>query len=141
LLRVESFINKGLRKGSMNIKDVMSTDMLNVNPGNTLREAAQRMSERNAGAAIVADEMGRRPGIITERDILNAIAGNQDPDKQQVGDNATADVVTVPADSPVEEAVEKMMDGDFRHLLVVHGEEVVGLVSMRDLVRALTSDQ
>ena len=125
----------------MNIKDVMSTDMLNVNPENTLREAAQRMSERNAGAAIVADEMGRRPGIITERDILNSIALNRDPDKQQVGDAATADVVTVPSGSSVEEAVEKMMEGNFRHLLVVHGEEVVGLVSMRDLVRALTSHQ
>jgi CBS domain-containing protein len=118
----------------------MNTDMLTVGPEATLREAAKRMSERNAGAALVVDPTtGTRPGIITERDVLNSIAADQDPDGQHVADNSTADVVTVTVDSSLEKAVEKMTEGSFRHLLVVHGDEVVGIVSMRDLVRALSS--
>lgn len=117
----------------------MNTDMLTVESEATLREAAQQMSEKNAGAALVGSTGGERPGIITERDVLNSIAAGQDPDEQRVADNSTADVVTVTVDSSLEQAVEKMTEGDFRHLLVVHGEEAVGIVSMRDLVRGLTS--
>ena len=124
----------------MNIKDVMNTDMLTVTSEATLREAAQQMSERNAGAALVVDpNRGSRPGIITERDVLNSVAAGQDPDGQSVADNSTDDVVTVTADSSLEQAVEKMTEGDFRHLVVLHGEDAVGIVSMRDLVRGLTS--
>jgi CBS domain-containing protein len=124
----------------MNIEDVMNTDMLTVESEATLREAAQRMSEKNAGAAlVVGSDLGSRPGIVTERDVLNSVAAGQDPDGQRVADNSTADVVTVTVDSSLEQAVEKMTEGNFRHLLVLHGEDVVGIVSMRDLVRGLTS--
>lgn len=118
----------------------MNTDMLTVESEATLREAAQRMYEKNAGAAlVVGPSRGARPGIITERDVLNSVAAGQDPDGQSVADNSTADVVTVTVDSSLEQAVEKMTEGDFRHLLVLHGEDAVGIVSMRDLVRGLTS--
>lgn len=118
----------------------MNADMLTVDSEATLREAAQRMSERNAGAAlVVGPNIGTQPGIITERDVLNSVAAGQDPNGQRVADNSTADVVTVTVDASLEQAVQKMTEGDFRHLLVVHGDEVVGIVSMRDLVRGLTS--
>ncbi|CAN5325739.1 CBS domain-containing protein [soil metagenome] len=124
----------------MHIEDVMNADMLTVDSEATLREAAQRMSERNAGAAlVVGPNIGTQPGIITERDVLNSVAAGQDPNGQRVADNSTADVVTVTVDASLEQAVQKMTEGDFRHLLVVHGDEVVGIVSMRDLVRGLTS--
>ncbi len=124
----------------MHIQDVMNTDLLTVDPEATLRKAAQRMSERNAGAALIVDSAtGSYLGIITERDVLNSIAAGQDPDRQRVADNATADIVTVPIDASLEQAMEKMTQGAFRHLLVVHGGDAVGLVSMRDLVRGLTS--
>jgi CBS domain-containing protein len=124
----------------MHIEDVMNTDMLTIDSEATVREAAQRMSERNAGAAlVVGPNTGVRPGIITERDVLNSVAAGQDPDGQRVADNSTADVVTVTIDSSLEQAVEKMTKGDFRHLLVIHGDEAVGIVSMRDIVRGLTS--
>jgi len=123
----------------MHIEDVMNADMLTVDSEATLREAAQRMSERNAGAAlVVGSNTGMQPGIITERDVLNSVAAGQDPDGQRVADNSTADVVTVSVDASLEQAVEKMTKGDFRHLLVVHGDDAVGIVSMRDLVRGLT---
>jgi CBS domain-containing protein len=124
----------------MNIQDVMNTDLLTISPEATLREAAQRMSERNAGAALLVDPaIGSYPGIITERDMLNSIAAGYDPDRQLVGDSATSNIVSVSTDSSLEDAVAKMMEGDFRHLLVVHGGDAVGIVSMRDLLRALTS--
>jgi CBS domain-containing protein len=98
------------------------------------------MSERNVGAALLVDPaIGSYPGILTERDVLNTIAAGDDPDSQLVADSATSNVVSVSIDSSLERAVEKMMDGGFRHLLVVHGGDAVGIVSMRDLVRALTS--
>jgi CBS domain-containing protein len=124
----------------MNIEDVMNTDMLTVESEATLREAAQRMSEKKTGAAlVVGPDLGPRPGIVTERDVLNSVAAGEDPDGQRVADSSTADVVTVTVDSSLEQAVEKMTEGDFRHLLVLHGEDVVGIVSMRDLIRGLTS--
>ena len=96
------------------------------------------MSERNAGAALVVDPTTGSPReIITERDVLTAVAAGQDVDRERVADNTTSDVVIVQEDSSLEQAVEKMMEGGFRHLLVVVGDEAVGIVSMRDLVRAL----
>ncbi len=123
----------------MNIKDVMSSDIFIVHPEHTLREAARRMSERNIGAAIVPDTIGGRAGIITERDVLNSVAADQDPDKQLVRDNSTTHVATVPLNSSLEEAAERMLRSNFRHLLVMHGADIVGIISMRDLMRALIS--
>jgi CBS domain-containing protein len=124
----------------MNIQDVMNADLLTVSPEATIREVAQWMSERNVGAALLVDSaVEGYPGILTERDILNSIAAGHNPDSQLVGDSATSNIVTVSTDSSLEDAVEKMMEGDFRHLLVVHGGDAVGIVSMRDLARALTS--
>ena len=125
----------------MHVEEVMSADMLTIAPEETLREAAQKMFERNAGAAVVIDNtnVGAPPGIITERDVLGSVAAGEDPDSQHVADSSTADAVTVPVDASIEQAVGRMMEGAFRHLLVTHGGDVVGIISMRDLVRALTS--
>jgi CBS domain-containing protein len=118
----------------------MSAEMLAVESEVTLREAAQRMSERNSGAALVGNPaVGSLPGIITERDVLNAIAAGKDPDIALVADNSTATIATVPDDGTLEQAVQRMMEGSFRHLLVVNGDDVLGIVSMRDLMGALIS--
>lgn len=124
----------------MHIQEVMSADMIAVESEATLREAARRMFERNSGAALVGNPtVGSLPGIITERDVLGAIAAGRDPDTESVADNSTVDVATVPDEASLEQAVERMMEGSFRHLLVVNGDDVVGIISMRDLVRALVS--
>lgn len=121
----------------MNVEDIMSTDLLTVAPEFTLREAARRMSERNVGAALLVDPaMGSYPGIITERDLLDAIAVGYDPDVRRVGESATSDIVTVSVDASLEQAAQKMTKYDFRHLLVVSGGDAVGIVSARDLVSA-----
>lgn len=124
----------------MRLQDVMSAEMLYVEPEATLREAAGLMSERSQGAALVRNAgAGSLPGIITERDILRAIAEGKVPDEALVSDNSTASVVTVPDNASVERAVERMMVGTFRHLLVVNGDDVVGIISMRDLMGSFLS--
>ncbi len=124
----------------MNIQDIMNTDLLTVAPESTLRAAARRMSERNVGMALLVDAaMGSYPGIITERDMLNAIAAGHDLDSQRVADSATSDIVTVSADASLEQAVEKMRKGGFRHLLVVTNGNAIGIVSVRDLISALST--
>jgi CBS domain-containing protein len=123
----------------MNVRDIMSTDLLTVAPESTLREAARRMSERNVGAALLVDPaIGFYPGIITERDLLDAIAVGYDPDIRRVAESATSDIVTVSADASLEQVAEKMMKYGFRHLLVVSGGDAVGIVSARDLLSALS---
>ena len=124
----------------MRLQDVMSREVIYIEPDATLREAARRMSEHRMGAALVSNSgVGSLPGIITERDILNAIAEDKDPDRDRVVDNSTASVVTVPDNASVERAVERMMVGTFRHLLVVNGDDVVGIISMRDLMGSFLS--
>jgi CBS domain-containing protein len=122
----------------MNIQEVMDTELLTIAPETTLREAAQRMSGRNVGAALLLDTaIGSYLGIITERDLLNAIAAGDDPDVRRVADSATSNIVTVSADASLEQAAEKMIKGGFRHLLVVTNGDAIGIVSMRDLIVAL----
>jgi CBS domain-containing protein len=122
----------------MNIQEVMDTELLTIAPETTLREAAQRMSGRNVGAALLLDAaIGSYLGIITERDLLNAIAAGDDPDVRRVADSATSNIVTVSADASLEQAAEKMIKGGFRHLLVVTSGDAIGIVSMRDLIVAL----
>jgi len=123
----------------MNVRDIMSTDLLTVAPESTLREAARRMSERNVGAALLVEPaIGFYPGIITERDLLDAIAVGYDPDVRRVAESATSDIVTVSADASLERAAEKMMKYGFRHLFVVSDGDAVGIVSVRDLLSALS---
>jgi len=93
------------------------------------------MSERNVGAAIVEPETpGSRPGIITERDVLDCVASGRGLDYLRVADRSTPDAITIPPGSSLQQAAEAMTSGDFRHLVVFDGDETLGLVSIRDLV-------
>jgi CBS domain-containing protein len=74
-------------------------------------------------------------GILTERDILDSIGAGQDPDTEMVADHRTSDVVFASPDWTLEKAASAMSAGNFRHLIVVEGDDVTGLLSMRDIVR------
>jgi CBS domain-containing protein len=124
----------------MRVRDGMSRVVLNVGPGHTLRDAARLMTERQVGAAVVTDPDGGGPAIVTERDILTAIGTGQDPDGERVGDHLTSEVVYAGPDWSLDEAAATMVRGGFRHLIVVDGGEVAGLISMRDVVRCWTQD-
>ncbi len=124
----------------MHVRDGMSSMVLTVGPGHTLRHVAKLMVERKVGAAIVLDPDAAGPGIITERDILDAVGRGQDVDQECVSDHLTPDVVLASPDWSLEQAASEMVRRGFRHLVVVDGSEIVGVLSMRDIVRCWTTD-
>jgi signal-transduction protein with cAMP-binding, CBS, and nucleotidyltransferase domain len=124
----------------MRVREGMSEVVLSVGPGHTLREAARLMAKRRVGAAVVVDPDSPGLGIITERDLLDSIGRDEDPDAERVCDHLTSDLVFAAPDWSLEEAAVAMVRGGFRHLVVTDGAEVSGLLSMRDIVRCWTED-
>ncbi len=119
----------------MQVRDGMTRLVLTIGPAHTLREAARLMSDRRVGAAVVIDDQHAGIGILTERDILDSIGIGQDPDTELVAQHRTVDVVFAAPDWTLQHAAETMVRSGFRHLVVVDGHEVIGLLSMRDIVR------
>ena len=119
----------------MQVRDGMSNVVLTVGPSHSLSAAARLMTERNVGAAVVLDPEGAGPGIITERDILRSVAAGEDPTVEPVGKHLTEELISAAPDWSLEQAAEAMLGGGFRHLLVVNGAELEGILSMRDIVR------
>lgn len=124
----------------MQVREGMSEVVLTVGPGHTLREAARAMSGRRVGAAVVVDPDAPGPGVITERDILHSVGAGQDPDKELVADHLTSQLTFASPDWSLEQAALTMVRGGFRHLVVTHAGEIVGMLSMRDIVRCWTAD-
>ncbi len=118
----------------MKVEDGMSAQVLSVGPAHTLREAARMMNARQVGAAVVVDP-DAGVGILTERDILRSVAVGENPDTEMAGEHCTQDVVFAARNWTMEAAAAAMVRGGFRHLVVVEGQDVVGLLSMRDIVR------
>jgi CBS domain-containing protein len=119
----------------MNVRDGMSDVVLTLGPAHTLREASRRMSARRVGAAVVIDSEQAGIGILTERDVLDSIGAGQNPDAELVADHRTGDIVFAAPDWTLERAAAAMVRGNFRHLVVIEGQDVVGVLSMRDIVR------
>jgi CBS domain-containing protein len=115
------------------IGDVMTEDVLTVAPEDTLGEAAAKMTEAGVGAVIVSD-FGRMIGILSERDIMRAVADRIHSSEARVREWMTADPITATADTSAEEAGRIMLEHGFRHLPVVDGERAIGIVSIRDIV-------
>jgi len=124
----------------MQVRAGMSSVVLTVNPGRTLREAAAAMAQRGVGAAVVIDPEQPGPGIVTERDLLLSLGRGEDPDRERVADHLSADLTFAAPDWSLERAAEAMVRGGFRHLIVVDGGELAGILSMRDIVRCWVSD-
>ena len=116
----------------------MSRDLLTVEPAERLGEVAQRMVDRDVGAALVT-EGTRLLGILTERDVLRAVAKGIGEDTT-VSDWMTRDPETMAPDEPTLHAAVLMIHGGFRHLPLVDGDEVVGMLSIRDLMRIVLDD-
>ena len=124
----------------MQVREGMSSVVLTVGPGHTLREAARSMARRGVGAAVVLDPEQPGPGIITERDVLLALAEGQDPDSEPVGEHLSENLSFDAPDWSLARAAEAMVRGGFDHLVVVDGGETVGVLSMRDIVRCWSGD-
>ena len=122
------------------IRDVMRTDFVTAAPEDTLGETAEKMVDRGVGAAAVRD-YGRLIGIITERDLMKAIAGRVHTSEARVREWMTAEPITATPELSVDEAATIMVENNFRHLPVCEGAQIVGMLSLRRAVAAqLTVD-
>ncbi len=124
----------------MEVREGMSNVVLTLGPGHTLRDAATRMVEKGVGAAVVIDEAYPGPRVISERDILNSLGRGEDPDSESVGDHMSDTLIAAAPDWSLERAAMEMSKRHIRHLVVVQSGELVGILSMRDIVRVWTSE-
>jgi CBS domain-containing protein len=113
-----------------NLGELMTGDLVSVAPEDTLGEAAEQMAGQGVGSAIVLDH-GRLIGILTERDLLKAVAGRVHTSEARVREWMTEDPITASESTTGEEAIKTMLDNGFRHLPVVDGSTVLGVVSLR----------
>jgi CBS domain-containing protein len=121
----------------MRVADAMSREVLVVGTGESLGEACRMMAARNVGAAVVLDDAMPGPGIVTERDVLRAVARGADPDATPVAEVMTFEARTASVAWDLDAAAEEMVRRGFRHLVVVDAAgQLAGIVSMRDVVRA-----
>ncbi len=118
------------------LRDVAIRHLLTISPDDSLRRASQVMTERGVGCAVVI-ENEQVAGIITERDILHAVASTQNVDETKVKDVMTREVVSGAPGWEVVKAVKTMTEGGFRHLLVTEMNDPVGIVSLRDLMDSM----
>jgi CBS domain-containing protein len=116
------------------IADLMTTDVVTVAPEDTLGEAAAKMTEKGIGAVVVSD-FGRMIGILSERDIMRAVADRIHSSEARVREWMTADPITATTETSVEEAGRTMLENGFRHLPVVEGERAIGMISIRDVAQ------
>jgi CBS domain-containing protein len=124
----------------VHVRDAMSPTVLTIGPAHTLRQAARLMAERKVGAAVVLDPDANGPGILTERDVLEAVALGQDPDVEVCADHLTRDAVTATSDWDLGRAARAMVAGGFRHLVVCDDTDVIGVLSVRDIVRVFSNN-
>jgi CBS domain-containing protein len=117
------------------VADLMIKDVLTVEPSDTIGEAAEKMHAANVGAVVVMEDMVRIVGIVTERDLLRAVAARTRAAEARVRQWMTADPLTIEPQTTVEDAARIMFDHNFRHLPVVKDGRALGIVSLRLLAR------
>jgi CBS domain-containing protein len=119
----------------MKVRDAMTEHVLTITPGRSLREAARFMTDHNVGAVVIIDPEEPGPGIVTERDVVRSLGAGENPDSELVRDHLTSRATFADADWGLEEAADAMAKGGFRHLVVIEHGELVGIISMRDLIQ------
>lgn len=123
----------------MRVREAMTADILAVARDEAVVDAARKMIERWVGSAIVdPDPPSSSFGIITERDILELVGRGENPRSARIADFYTSDPVCAHPDWSLEHAAEAMAAGGFRHLVVIVEDRIVGIVSIRDIVRSWT---
>jgi CBS domain-containing protein len=124
----------------VDIGSIATKQVLTVGPLHTLAETARKMYERRSGSAIVQSD-DQNPGIITERDLLRAVAEGADLDSAAVEDYMTANAISGSSSWDAEKAARLMIEHGFRHLLVI-GEagQIEGILSIRDLTKAFLEE-
>ena len=117
------------------VADLMTKDVLTVEPSDTIGEAAEKMQDANVGAVVVVEDMVRIVGIVTERDLMRAVAQRARAAEARVRLWMTENPLTIEPETTVEDAAKIMFDNNFRHLPVVKDGRQLGIVSLRVLAR------
>ena len=123
----------------MKIESILATkrsDVFTVGPDQSLREAVDLLAEHNIGALIVVDEPGRPIGIISERDIVREAARTEEVFVQTVSGVMTKNLITASPQDDLETVLQTMTAKRFRHLPIVDGERLIGVISIGDVVKA-----
>lgn len=124
----------------MNVASILrekGNTIISVRPKTPLMEVVDTIASRRIGAVLVLDDAGNLAGIVSERDVVKALAARgPELNKVNAGDVMTANVTTVTPVSTINEAMELMDRGYFRHLPVLDDGALVGIISVRDVVRA-----
>jgi CBS domain-containing protein len=115
------------------VAEVMNRDVLSVDPTASIGEAAEKMIEGGVGAVVVMEDGVRLTGIITERDLLRAVAQRARAAEARVRQWMTESVITIEPDTPIQEAAQMMFERNFRHLPVSRDGRLLGIVSLRRL--------
>ncbi len=116
------------------IAEVMNKSVVTVDPTSSIGEAAEKMIEAGVGAVVVMEDMVRIVGIITERDLMRAVAQRARAAEAKVRQWMTESVVTIEPDTEIHDAAKMMFKRNFRHLPVVNGEgRLMGIASLRRL--------
>jgi CBS domain-containing protein len=121
------------------VGELMTTDVLTVDPSDTIGETAEKMVDLGVSSAVVSD-YGRLIGIVTERDLTRAVAGRVHSSEARVREWMTPDPVTLARDASAEEAARIMLEQRFRHIPIVEDEHTVGIISIRDVARWSTEE-
>jgi CBS domain-containing protein len=121
------------------VGEIMTSDVLTVDPSDTIGETAQKMVERGVSSAVVSD-YGTLIGIVTERDLTRAVAGRVHTSEARVREWMTSDPITLGPDASADEAAKIMLDNGFRHVPIVDEGRAVGIVSIRDVARWSTEE-
>jgi CBS domain-containing protein len=120
---------------------VAGREIFHVSSDESVRDAAQYMTDRRVGAVSVLDGT-RLVGILSERDVMGRVVARQlDPDRTRVGEVMTKDLVVAQWDESHEEGLRRMKQAGCRHLPVVEGDRLVGMVSQRDLLQIDLSEK
>jgi citrate synthase len=122
-------------KRERTVGDIMSRPVVTARPAETLAETASRMRERHVGSVVVTDADERAIGILTERDMIRIAAAGADASMAKVSEWMTADPYTVGPDVEARAAFATLAEHGYRHIPVVENSRLVGIVSMRDLMR------
>ena len=116
------------------VAEVMNKSVLTVDPTSSIGEAAEKMIEAGVGAVVVMEDMVRIVGIVTERDLMRAVAQRARAAEARVRQWMTESVVTIEPDTEIHDAAKMMFKRNFRHLPVVNGEgRLMGIASLRRL--------
>jgi CBS domain-containing protein len=115
------------------VEEVMNRSVLTVDPMSSIGEAAEKMMEAGVGAVVVMEDMVRIVGIVTERDLMRAVAQRARAAEARVRQWMTESVVTIEPDTTVDDAAQMMFEKNFRHLPVVRDGRLLGIASLRRL--------